>query len=741
MNISAVLAREFGTTEAAAAAVAEMLDAGDTIPFIARYRKEQTGGMDDARLRGLEERLRYLRGLEDRRAKIAAAITEQGKMTEQLSAALAAADTLARLEDLYLPFRPKRRTRAMIAKEKGLEPLADALLAARGDEAPETLAAPYVSPEKEIPDAETALSLARDILAERMSEDAAARASLRALMRRTGVLTASFAPKKAEGKKEKKTAVEAAEEPEEETRAAHDASTYQQYADYREPVLRAANHRILALNRGEKEGILRVAIEPDGAQAEDILIRQFARGRGPCRREVEEAARDAWKRLIAPSLERELRAELTERANESAIRVFAGNLRELLMQPPVRGRVTLGVDPGFRNGCKLAVVDGNGRVLETDIGRFTLPMREEARAREKARILGLVRRNGVTAIAIGNGTASRESEQFIASLLPELPGVAYMIVNEAGASVWSASEAATRELPGYDVLERGAISIARRLQDPLSELIKIDPKSIGVGQYQHDVPPKQLEEALSGVVEGCVSAVGADAGTASAELLSHVAGISESLARAIVAYREENGLASRSDLKKVPKLGPKAFRQCAGFLRIRGKEPLDATAVHPESYAAARALLARMGVTEKELERGGIPGIAARVRAAGAGKLAQELGVGEPTLLDIADELERPGRDPREALPPPLLRTDVLSLEDLAPGMELMGTVRNVTDFGAFVDIGVHHDGLVHISRMADRFIRHPSEAAHVGDVVKVWVVSVDRARGRIGLTMVKDRM
>ncbi len=741
MNINALLAKEFGAAEAAVAAVAEMLDAGDTIPFIARYRKERTGGMDDTVLRGLEERLRYLRGLEERREKIRAAIEEQGKMTEELSRKLDSATTLAQLEDLYLPYRPKRRTRAMIAKEKGLEPLADAILLQDPKADPILLAAAYISEEKGVKDAEEALAGARDILAERMAEDAEARAQLRALMRRTGVLVSSLVPQK-EKKTEKKTAVEAAEEPDEDApkSAKREQDVYLQYADYREPALRAANHRILALNRGEKEGMLRVSVEPDDAGAEALLFRAFAKGFGPCRAQVEEAARDAWKRLIEPSLERELRAELTDRANESAIRVFASNLKELLMQPPVRGRVTLGVDPGYRNGCKLAVVDGQGKVLETAIGHFALPMKEEQKQREKARVLGLMKRHGVTAVAIGNGTASRESEQFIAELLPEMPGAAYMIVNEAGASVWSASESAAKELPDYNVLERGAISIARRLQDPLAELIKIDPKSIGVGQYQHDLKPQELNTALSGVVEGCVSSVGVDAGTASAELLSHVAGISETLARNIVAFREEIGIASRAQLKKVPKLGPKAFEQCAGFIRVTGREPLDATAVHPESYAAARALLSRMGVSPKDLQKGGIPGFAARVAAEGTANLAAELGVGEPTLRDIAAELERPGRDPRDELPPPLLRTDVLSLSDLKPGMELTGTVRNVTDFGAFVDIGVHQDGLVHISRMADRFIRHPSEAAHVGDVVTVWVVEVDEKRKRIALSIVKEK-
>lgn len=741
MEINTILANEFQTTEAAVAAVAEMLDAGDTIPFIARYRKERTGGMDDTVLRGLEERLHYLRGLEERREKIRAAIAEQGKLTEELNKKLDGATTLAQLEDLYLPYRPKRRTRAMIAKEKDLEPLADAVFQQDPKTDPEQLAVKYISEEKGVTDIEEALAGARDILAERIAENAEARAQLRALMRRTGILVSSLTPQK-EKKSEKKTAVEVLEEFDEDAPKSpkREQDIYLQYADYREPALRAANHRILALNRGEKEGMLRVTIESDNTGAENILFRIFARGFGPSRTQVEEAAKDAWKRLIEPSLERELRSELTDRANESAIRVFADNLKELLMQPPVRGRVTLGVDPGYRNGCKLAVVDKQGKVIETAIGYFTMPMKEEQRQRERARILGLARRNGVTAIAIGNGTASRESEQFIAELLPELPGAAYMIVNEAGASIWSASESATKELPNYNVLERGAVSIARRLQDPLSELIKIDPKSIGVGQYQHDLKAQELNNALSGVVESCVSSVGVDAGTASAELLSHVAGVSETLARNIVAFREENGISSRAQLKKVPKLGPKAFEQCAGFIRVLGKEPLDATAVHPESYTAARALLSRLGVSPTELQKGGIPGFATRVANEGIEKLAKELGIGEPTLLDIAQELERPGRDPRDELPPPLLRTDVLSLSDLVPGMELIGTVRNVTDFGVFVDIGVHQDGLVHISRMSNRYIRHPSEAAHVGDVVTVWVVEIDAKRKRIALSMVKEK-
>ena len=665
MDIQSVLSSEFQTAPAIIGRIVSLIDEGNTIPFIARYRKEMTGAMDDQKLREISERLDYLRGLDKRREAIAASITEQGKMTDELEKKLAAAATLSELEDVYRPYKQKRRTRAMIAKEKGVQPLADAIFAQRRGDDPLRLAQAYVSEEKGVPDAQTAVQLAQDILAEQISDDAAIRASLRALYRRTGMLRAVAAK---EGE-----------------------SVYAQYADYREPVLRAA-------------------------------------------------AKDAWGRLISPSLEREIRNELTDKANEGAIRVFGDNLHQLLMQPPIRGKVTLGVDPGFRTGCKLAVVDETGKVLETGVGYFTLPNHEAQKPRAKAQILGMIRRHGVTAIAIGNGTASRESEQFIAALLPEAPGVAYVIVSEAGASVYSASKLAAKEFPEYDVSLRSAVSIARRMQDPLAELVKIDPKAIGVGQYQHDLKQAELENALSGVVESCVSSVGVDVETASASLLTHVAGIGEALANNIVAYRDENGIASRAQLKKVPKLGPKAFEQCAGFLRVHGSNPLDATAVHPESYAAAKALMEKLGYAPQALKRGGIVGIAEKAEQADMAKLAEALGVGEMTLRDIAAELEKPGRDPRDELPAPVLRTDVLSMEDLKPGMELTGTVRNVIDFGAFVDIGVHQDGLVHISRMADRFIRHPSEVVRVGDVVTVWVVDVDVKKQRIALSMVKGR-
>ena len=715
MDITALLASEFSTDRAIVDRIIGLIDEGNTIPFIARYRKEMTGAMDDQKLREMSERLDYLRGLQKRREAIESAVGEQGKLTDDLRVKLAAAVTLAELEDLYRPYKQKRRTRAMIAKEKGVEPLAQAIFAQRRGDDPLRLAAAYVNPDKDVPDAETALALARDIIAEQISDDAQIRANLRALVRRIGVLTG---------------------------RAAKDEdSVYRLYYDYKEPVMRVAGHRVLAINRGEREGFLKVAVEVDEAQAMQTICRAVIDPPSLCCDAVREAAKDAWQRLIEPSLEREIRAELTDKANEGAIRVFGQNLSQLLMQPPIRGRVTLGVDPGFRTGCKLAVVDENGKVLETGVGHFTIP--GQTRGREEARrlILSMVKRHGVTAIAIGNGTASRESEQFIASLLPEMPtGVQYTIVSEAGASVYSASKLAAKEFPDYDVSLRSAVSIARRMQDPLAELVKIDPKAIGVGQYQHDLKQAELESALSGVVESCVSSVGVDVETASPQLLEHVAGIGPALAQSIVDYREENGIASRAQLKKVPKLGPKAFEQCAGFLRVHGKNPLDATAVHPESYPAAKALLEHLGYDAKARVRGGVAGIAQRVKDEGPAKLAAELGVGEMTLMDIAAELEKPGRDPRDELPPPVLRTDVLDIADLRPGMELTGTVRNVIDFGAFVDIGVHQDGLVHISRMADRFIRHPSEVVSVGDVVRVWVVEVDEKKKRIALTMVPGR-
>ena len=664
----------------------------------------------------MAERLEYLRSLDKRREEIEKSLETQGVLTEELKAQLTGAKTLSELEDLYRPYRPKRRTRATIARERGLEPLANWLLLAQtGRKDPLEEAEKFVDPEKEVPDAEAALAGARDIIAETASDHAGLRKELREMLTREAVLRTE--------------------------KAKDEDSVYSMYYDYREPVRTMAAHRILAVNRGEREEFLKVTLEAPEEKASAAVCRTFVTGTGPASAQVKEACEDAWSRLIFPSLEREIRNDLTDRANVSAIRVFSQNLHQLLMQPPIRGKVTLGVDPGFRTGCKLAVVDENGKVLDTGVGYFTLPGNENGKAAAARLIRGFVKKYGITAIAIGNGTASRESEQFIASLLPDLPGAAYVIVSEAGASVYSASKLAAEEFPDFDVTQRSAVSIARRMQDPLAELVKIDPKAIGVGQYQHDLKQNELTAALDGVVEQCVNSVGVEVSTASAELLSHVAGIGPALAKNIVTYREENGIATRAALKKVPKLGPKAFEQCAGFLRVReSKNPLDATAVHPESYEAAKAVLNALGYSPEEI-RGGIADINTRARQYGLERLAAEAGLGLPTLNDILAELRKPGRDPRDDLPKPVLRTDVLDMKDLKPGMELTGTVRNVIDFGAFVDIGVHQDGLVHISRMADRFIRHPSEVVKVGDVVKVWVVDVDEKKKRIALTMVKDKM
>ena len=715
MDFVTILAQEFSLRKEQVQAVIDLLDAGNTIPFIARYRKEMTGSLDDQVLRELAERLEYLRNLEKRREEIEKALAEQGVLTEELTASLRAAVTLAELEDIYRPFRPKRRTRATVAKERGLEPLALWLLMQmpKGDVYAE--AEKYINAKKEVPDADAALSGARDILAEQISDDAALRKQLREMLLREGVI---------------------------ETKAAKEEdSVYSMYYDYREPVPKMASHRVLAVNRGEREEFLKVSLIAPEGKAELTVKNAFVRPGSPASDQVAAACLDAWDRLLFPSLEREIRNELTDRANVQAIKVFSQNLHQLLLQPPIKGKVTLGVDPGFRTGCKLAVIDENGKVLDTGVGHFTLPGQELAKAASAKLIKGFVKKYGVTAIAIGNGTASRESEQFIASLLPELPGVAYVIVSEAGASVYSASKLAAAEFPDFDVTQRSAVSIARRMQDPLAELVKIDPKAIGVGQYQHDLKQNELTAALDGVVEQCVNLVGVEVSTASAELLSHVAGIGPALAKNIVSYREENGIPSRAALKKVPKLGPRAFEQCAGFLRMMdSKNPLDATAVHPESYDAAKAVLSTLGFDAREIKNGGLPGIALKAREYGVERLAGELNIGVPTLNDILAELQKPGRDPRDELPKPVLRTDVLDMKDLQPGMELTGTVRNVIDFGAFVDIGVHQDGLVHISRMADRFIRHPSEVVKVGDIVKVWVVSVDEKKKRIALTMVKGR-
>ena len=687
--------------------VVELIDEGCTIPFIARYRKERTGSMDDQVLRLLSERLEYLRQLEERKDEIAKTLGEQGVLSAELQKALDAAKTLTEAEDIYRPYRPKRRTRAAIAREKGLSQLAESIKEQTLGN-PKFWAKNYVTDEM---DEDAALSGALDILAEEISDDAAARKQLREVLQRTAVLHTEAA------------------DPEKQ-------SVYTMYYGRTEPLARVPAHRALAINRGEKEGFLRVSVEADDGRMEGLLRRRFVKASNPSAQLVGKACDDAFGRLIMPSLERELRNDLTESAQEQAISVFASNLRALLLQPPMRGRVTLGLDPAYRTGCKIAVVDPTGKVLDTAVVYPTPPQK---RIEDAERTLtALIRRHGVTAIAIGNGTASREAEQFVCGLIEKLGGdIGYVMVSEAGASVYSASPLAAAEFPQYDVSLRSAVSIARRLQDPLAELIKIDPKAIGVGQYQHDMPQKRLGQALDGVVEDCVNAVGVDLNTASCELLSRVSGLSTAVSRGIVSYREENGpFRSRRELLKVPKLGKKTFEQCAGFLRIvGGEEPLDGTAIHPESYAAAGALLTACGCRKKVQKNGSVPGILKAAEEKGFAALSAELAVGEPTLRDIAAELERPGRDLRDDLPQPVLRRDVLSMADLQEGMELTGTVRNVVDFGAFVDIGVHEDGLVHVSQFPTR-VSHPSQAVRVGDVVKVRVLSVDQQKKRIALTM-----
>ncbi len=713
MDIIQTIAGELKVREEQVEAAVRLIDEGNTIPFIARYRKEATGSLTDTELRALSERLVYLRSLDEAKEKARSTIEEQGKLTEEIAAALENAKTMTEVEDIYRPFRPKRRTRATVAKEKGLEPLALRILEQDPKTDPVAEAAAFVDPEKGVETPEDALAGASDIIAETISDDAEVRRRLRYVCKMNGRLVS------------KKTG--------------EDAGVYENYADYSEQLTRIPGHRLLAINRGEREGMLKVSVEFDRLKAENILFSSFVKNESPCGLLVISAARDAYDRLIFPSIEREIRGEKTDEADESAIRVFALNLRQLLMQPPLRGRTALGLDPGYRTGCKVAVVDPTGKVLDTGV---IYPVPPHMRLEEARRtVLSLARKHRVDVMAIGNGTASHETEEFAASLLPELPGVSYMVVSEAGASVYSASELGAKEFPQFDVSLRSAVSIARRLQDPLAELVKIDPKSIGVGQYQHDMPEKALSTALDGVVEDCVNSVGADLNTASAPLLSHIAGLGPALAANVVAYRTENGaFSSRAALKKVPKLGPKAFLQCAGFLRVHGgKEPLDATAVHPESYDAARTLLERFGYTAKDAAKG-LSDLPEKVAAYGREKLAAELEIGLPTLNDIVDALAKPGLDPRDSLPAPMLRHDVLSIDSLVPGMELTGTVRNLVDFGAFVDIGVHQDGLVHISRIAGRRINHPTEVLSVGDIVTVWVLDVDKARGRISLTMQKPK-
>ena len=709
-NIILKLAEELGQKEAYVANVVALLDEGNSIPFIARYRKEMHGSMDDTVLRNLETRLNYLRNLQMRKEEICKSIEGQGKLTEELKAAVLAANTLAEAEDLYRPFKQKRRTRATMAKEKGLEPLAQSIYAQTGEKT-EELAAAYVNAENGVASIEEALAGASDIIAEMISDDPEIRKLLRQKMERQAIITVSAADPDAE-------------------------SVYQLYYNFTSPVSRLQNHQILAINRGEKEGMLKVSAALPGAEGQALVCRCVLKPVANISTFVRAAAVDAYDRLIAPSIERELRSTLTERAAESAIRNFALNLRPLLLQRPVKGFVTMGLDPGYRNGCKVAVVDGTGLVLDTSVVYPTFSQRKKE---EAIQILSaLVRKHNVKHIAIGNGTASRETEAMTVEMLKNLPGVSYVIVNEAGASVYSASQLAAEEFPEYDVNLRSAVSIARRLQDPLAELVKIEPKAIGVGQYQHDMPAKRLDEALGGVVEDCVNAVGVDINTASVSLLQHVSGLNGTTAKNIVSYREANGaFTARSQLKKVPKLGPKAYEQCAGFLRVpESEETMDNTGVHPESYEAAKKLLAICGYSKQDLASGNLEHLQSRFMEFGAEKAAQHCGVGVPTLEDVIKELMKPGRDPRDELPAPILRTDVLEMKDLKPGMVLSGTVRNVIDFGVFVDIGVHQDGLVHISQVAKHKVVHPSEVVKVGDTVKVAVLDVDEKRKRISLTM-----
>jgi uncharacterized protein len=712
MDIIAVLQQELGVRRQQIEAAVKLMDEGNTIPFIARYRKEMTGSLNDEVLRTLDERLKYLRNLEEKKEQVIATIREQGALTPELEKQIREAMTQVAVEDLYRPYRPKRRTRATIAKEKGLEPLAALICQQKLPVPAIQAAAEFVSAEKEVASPEEALAGAMDILAERISDEAEYRTYIRKATFDEGMLSSSAKDEEAQ-------------------------TVYEMYYHYEEPIAKAAGHRILALNRGEKEKILTVKITAPEEKILRYLEKQIITAENPNTEPVlREVAADSYKRLIAPAIEREIRSDLTEKAENGAIEVFDKNLKQLLMQPPITGRVVLGWDPAFRTGCKLAVVDATGKVLDTVVIYPTAPQNKVEEA--KKILKQLIQKYQVSLISVGNGTASRESEQVIVELLKEIPEkqVQYVIVNEAGASVYSASKLATEEFPNFDVGQRSAASIARRLQDPLAELVKIDPKSIGVGQYQHDMNQKKLSESLNGVVEDCVNRVGVDLNTASAPLLEYVSGISKTIAKNIVSYREANGrFRDRRELLKVEKLGPKAFEQCAGFLRIQGgKEPLDTSAVHPESYGAAKELLAKLGYAPEDLLGGGISDIRKKVTDKEA--LARELGIGEITLDDILGELEKPARDPREEMPKPILRTDVLDMKDLKPGMILKGTVRNVIDFGVFVDIGVHQDGLVHLSQITDRYIKHPLEAVSVGDVVDVKVLSVDLERKRIQLTM-----
>lgn len=712
MDIIKTLAQELEIKEGQAEAAVQLIDDGNTIPFISRYRKEMTGSLNDEILRKLYERLNYLRSLEEKKAQVLATIEEQGKLTEELRAQIEAAQTLVTVEDLYRPYRPKRRTRATIAKEKGLEPLAQLILLQKTARSLEEEAQAYVSEEKGVSGAAEAVAGAQDIIAEQISDEANYRTHIRNMTMKEGMLTASA--------KDEKT-----------------QSVYETYYSYAEPLTKTAGHRILAINRGEKEKFLTVKIEAPEERILEYLERQVIKAENPNTTPALKAAvADSYRRLIAPAIEREIRSALTEKAEDGAISVFGKNLEQLLMQPPIAGQVVLGWDPAFRTGCKLAVVDATGKVLDTTVIYPTAPTNEAKIKAAKETLKTLIRKYGVTLISLGNGTASRESEQIIVELLKEIPEkVSYVITNEAGASVYSASKLATEEFPNFDVGQRSAASIARRVQDPLAELVKIDPKSIGVGQYQHDMNQKKLGEALDGVVEDSVNRVGVDLNTASVPLMEHISGISKTIAKNIVAYREENGrFTNRKELLKVSKLGPKAFEQCAGFMRISGGDnPLDATSIHPESYEAAGKLLKELGYSSDWAAENGVKALYVKDYK----KMAQKVGIGEPTLRDIVQELCKPGRDPRDEMPKPVLRTDVLDMKDLKEGMILKGTVRNVIDFGAFVDIGVHQDGLVHVSQMSNKkFVKHPLEVVSVGDIVEVKVIGVDLQKKRISLSM-----
>lgn len=715
MNINVKIAGELGIRESQVEATIRLIDDGNTIPFIARYRKEATGSLDDEVLRALDERLKYLRNLEDKKETVIASIEEQGKMTDELRAAIDAAETLVAVEDIYRPYRPKRKTRASVAKEKGLEPLAAIIREQKINIALETVAAEYISDKEglEVATAEDAIAGAMDIIAEEISDCAEYRAEIRRMTAERGYIVSAVKDADSDEKK-----------------------TYESYYEYSEPARKIPGHRVLAINRGEAEKILTVSVESPREDIIYYLEHEVITRNNPITGPVLQAAiEDSYKRLIEPSIERDIRNELTEKAEDGAIEVFGKNLTQLLMQPPIVGATVLGWDPAFRTGCKLAIVDSTGKVLDTTVIYPTPPQNRIEESKEIVK--KLIAKHHVSLISLGNGTASRESEKIICDMIREAGlDVQYIIVNEAGASVYSASKLATEEFPNFDVGQRSATSMARRLQDPLSELVKIDPKSVGVGQYQHDMNQKKLEDSLATVVEDCVNHVGVDINTGSASLFQYVSGINKTLATNIVAYRESNGeFGSRKDLLKVPKLGPKAYEQCAGFMRIRGGiEPLDGTAVHPESYDIARQLLRQLGYDIQDIASGGIKGISARIK--NYSELAKELGVGEPTLRDIVKELEKPGRDPRDEMPAPILKSDVLEMEDLTEGMILKGTVRNVIDFGAFVDIGVHQDGLVHISQMSDQFIKHPLDVVSVGDIVEVKVLSVDLLKKRIALTM-----